>query len=103
MELKIAGDELQKALFRAQGIVDRKSTMPILANVLLSASKEGRLKVTAFDLDIGVVSEHPAEVLKEGEITLQAKILFDIAKNLPGAQGTLRKQENHYVELSSGR
>lgn len=102
MELKIAGDELQKALFRAQGIVDRKSTMPILANVLLSASKEGRLRVTAFDLDIGVVSEHPAEVIKEGEITIQARTLFDIVKNLPEATVTLRKQENHYVELKSG-
>ncbi|MBS2029911.1 MAG: DNA polymerase III subunit beta [Deltaproteobacteria bacterium] len=103
MELKIAVDELSKALFRAQGIVDRKTTMPILANVLLSASKEGRLKVTAFDLDIGVVSEHPAEVIKEGEITLQARTLFDIVKNLPEASVTLRKQENHYVELQSGQ
>lgn len=102
MELKIAADELSKALFRAQGIVDRKSTMPILANVLLSASKEGRLRVTAFDLDIGVVSEHPAEVIKEGEITIQARTLFDIVKNLPEATVTLRKQENHYVELKSG-
>ena len=90
MELKIAADELSKALFRAQGIVDRKTTMPILANVLLSASKDGRLKVTAFDLDIGVVSEHPAEVVKEGETTLQARTLFDIVKYLPEAQVTLR-------------
>jgi DNA polymerase-3 subunit beta len=103
MELKIAADELSKALFRAQGIVDRKTTMPILANVLLSASKDGRLKVTAFDLDIGVVSEHPAEVVKEGETTLQARTLFDIVKNLPEAQVTLRKQENHSVELKSGQ
>jgi DNA polymerase-3 subunit beta len=102
MELKIAVDELQKALFRAQGIVDRKTTMPILANVLLSAAKDGRLRVTAFDLDIGVVSEHPAEVVKEGEITLQARTLFDIVKNLPEATLTLRKQENHYVELTCG-
>jgi DNA polymerase-3 subunit beta len=102
MELKIAGDELQKALFRAQGIVDRKTTMPILANVLLSATK-GSLKVTAFDLDIGVVSEHPAEVLKEGEITLQARTLFDIVKNLPESQVLLRKTENQYVEITSGQ
>ena len=102
MELKVAVEELQKGLFRAQGIVDRKTTMPILANVLLRASKEGRLTLTAFDLDIGVVSEHPAEVIQPGEITLQARTLFDIVKNLPHAQVTLRKQENHYVEVVSG-
>lgn len=102
MDLKIATDELQKALFRAQGIVERKSTMAILSNVHLSASKDGRLKVTAFDLDIGVVSEHPAEVAKEGEITVHAKTLFDIVKALPEATIHLRKQENHYVEVKCG-
>ncbi len=102
MEFKIAGDELQKALFRAQGIVDRKTTMPILANVLLTASKSG-VKVTAFDLDIGIVSEHPAEVISEGDMTVSARTLFDIVKNLPEASVTLRKTENHYVQITSGQ
>jgi DNA polymerase-3 subunit beta len=102
MELKIVVEELQKALFRAQGIVDRKTTMPILANVLLSATKDGKLKVTAFDLDIGVVSEHPAEVMREGDITIQARTLFDIVKNLPEAQVLLKRLDNHYVEITSG-
>jgi DNA polymerase-3 subunit beta len=61
MEFRIAADELKKALYRAQGIVERKTTMPILANVLLTAGKSG-ITVTAFDLDIGIVSELPAEV-----------------------------------------
>src|SRR5580704_3655281 len=103
MELKIATDELAKALFRAQGIVDRKTTMPILANVLLSASKEGRLKVTAFDLDIGLLSEHAAEVLTPGEITLHARTLYDIVKAMPEASLRLKKQDNNYVEIVSGQ
>ena len=56
MEFRIAADELKKALYRAQGIVERKTTMPILANVLISAAKS-TITVTAFDLDTGVVSE----------------------------------------------
>jgi DNA polymerase-3 subunit beta len=55
MEFRIAADELKKALYRAQGIVERKTTMPILANVLINAAKSG-VTVTAFDLDTGVVS-----------------------------------------------
>src|SRR5262249_39757312 len=101
MEFRIAADELKKALYRAQGIVERKTTMPILANVLLNATKGG-VQVTAFDLDIGIVSEHPAEVTKPGAVTLSAKYVFDIVQNLPEAQVTLRKLNNNYVEITSG-
>ena len=73
MEFRIAADELKKALHRAQGIVERKSTMPILSNVLVNATKTG-VTVTAFDLDIGIVSDHPAEVIKPGAVTLSAKL-----------------------------
>jgi DNA polymerase III subunit beta len=101
MEFRIAADELRKALYRAQGIVERKTTMPILANVLVTAGKGG-VTVTAFDLDIGIVSEHPAEVTKPGAVTLSAKYVFDIVQNLPEAQVTIRKLPNNYAEISSG-
>lgn len=101
MEFKIAADELKKALYRAQGIVERKTTMPILANVLINAGKSG-VSVTAFDLDIGVVSEHPAEVMKPGAVTVSAKYVFDIVQNAPDAQLTIRRMQNNYVEISSG-
>ena len=101
MEFRIAADELKKALYRAQGIVERKTTMPILANVLLNATKAG-VQVTAFDLDIGVVSEHPAEVIKPGALTLSAKYVFDIVQNLPEAQVSIKKLPNNYAEITSG-
>ncbi len=101
MEFRIAADELKKALHRAQGIVERKSTMPILSNVLVNASKAG-VTVTAFDLDIGIVSEHSAEVVKPGAVTLSAKYVFDIVQNLPDAQLTLKKLPNNYAEITSG-
>lgn len=101
MEFRIAADELKKALHRAQGIVERKATMPILSNVLISAAKSG-VTVTAFDLDIGIVSEHPAEVIKPGAVTVSAKTLFDIVSFLPDAALTLKKLPNNYAEITSG-
>ncbi|MEW5738661.1 MAG: DNA polymerase III subunit beta [Myxococcota bacterium] len=101
MEFRIAADELKKALHRAQGIVERKATMPILSNVLVTAAKSG-VTVTAFDLDIGIVSEHQAEVTKAGAITVSARTLFDIVSFLPEAQVTVKKLPNNYAELTSG-
>lgn len=101
MEFRIAADELKKALHRAQGIVERKATMPILSNVLITASKTG-VTVTAFDLDIGIVSEHNAEVTKPGAVTVSAKTLFDIVSLIPDAHLTIKKLPNNYAEITSG-
>lgn len=101
MEFRIAADELRKALYRAQGIVERKTTMPILANVLINAGKTG-ITVTAFDLDIGIVSEHPAEVLKPGAVTVSAKYVFDIVQNAPEPTLNIKRLPNNYVEITSG-
>jgi DNA polymerase-3 subunit beta len=101
MEFRIGADELKRALYRAQGIVERKTTMPILSNVLITATKTG-IQVTAFDLDVGVVSEHPAEVTKQGSITVAARTLSDIAQNVPDQQMIIRKLPNHYAEIISG-
>ena len=101
MEFRIAADELKRALYRAQGIVERKTTMPILSNVLITATKTA-VQVTAFDLDVGIVSEHFAEVTKQGSITVAARTLFDIIQNVPEQQVTIRKLPNHYAEILSG-
>jgi len=101
MEFRIAAEELKRALYRAQGIVERKTTMPILSNVLVNATKAG-VQITAFDLDVGIVSEHPAEVTKPGSLTLSAKTVFDIVQNLPEPHLTVRKLPNQYAELQSG-
>lgn len=101
MELQIAVEELSKALYRAQGIVEKKSTMPILVNVLLDA-KPGMLTVTAFDLEIGITSEHRAEVMKEGRLAVNAKHLYDIVRTLPEPTVLLRRTENNYVEITCG-
>ncbi len=103
MELKIATSELAKALARSQGIVEKKSTMPILSHVLLEA-KSGHLVVSATDLDLAVSSEHgqDCEVSKEGALAVSARHLFDIVRALPETHVTLKRAHNNYLELKSG-
>jgi DNA polymerase-3 subunit beta len=102
MELKIGAQELARALGRSQGIVEKKSTMPILSHVLLEAKKGNLLHVSATDLDLSVSSEHACEVVKEGALAVPAKHLFEIVRSLPEQQVTLKKAGNNYLEVRSG-
>jgi DNA polymerase-3 subunit beta len=102
MELKIGAAELATALGRSQGIVEKKSTMPILSHVLLEAKKGTELVVSATDLDLAVSSEHACEVLKEGALAVSARHLYDIVKALPEQQVTLKRAHNNYLEVKSG-
>jgi DNA polymerase-3 subunit beta len=102
MELKIGVQDLAKALGRSQGIVEKKSTMPILSHVLLEARKAGQLVVSATDLDLAVSSEHACEVLKEGSVAVSARHLYEIVRALPEASVTLKRAQNNYLEVKSG-
>jgi len=102
MELKIGAQELARALGRSQGIVEKKSTMPILSHVLLEAKKGGVLHVSATDLDLSVSSEHPCDVQKEGALAVPAKQLFEIVRALPEPEVSLKKAGNNYLEVRSG-
>jgi DNA polymerase-3 subunit beta len=104
MELKIAVQELSRALSRSQGIVEKKSTMPILSHVLLEARKPGELVVSATDLDISVSGTYAkdVEVAKDGGLAVSARHLFDIVKALPEPTVTLKRQQNNYLEIRSG-
>jgi DNA polymerase-3 subunit beta len=102
MELKIGVTELAKALSHSQGIVEKKSTMPILSHVLLEAKKGTDLIVSATDLDLAVSSEHKCEVLKEGAVAVSARHLYEIVRALPEQTVTLKKAHNNYLEVKSG-
>src|SRR6266849_4370403 len=105
MELQIGIDEFSRALYRAQGIVEKKSTMPILASVLLEATQGeggGRLRASAFDLEIGVTGTHPAEVHRPGAVAIKHKELYDIVRTLPEKTCVLRREANNRVKITSG-
>ncbi len=102
MEIKITKNELLGGLSLVQGIVERKTTMPILANVLLEAKSKG-LTLTATDLEVGVTSNLAAEVITDGRVAVHARGLYDIVKELPNETVHLTVGENQWVEISCGR
>jgi len=82
MELVVRKTDLLRELQLFQGIVERKNTIPILANVLLEANG-AEMKMLATDLEVGLRSKCPATVSKSGSLTLPAKKLYEIVKALP--------------------
>ncbi len=82
MELVVRKNDLLRELQLFQGIVERKNTIPILANVLLDA-KDGEVKFLATDLEVGLRSKCEATVNKPGALTLPAKKLYEIVRSLP--------------------
>ncbi|MEM6356837.1 MAG: DNA polymerase III subunit beta [Pseudomonadota bacterium] len=89
MRVTIERGALLKAMSRAQGVVERKNTIPILANVLMEA-EGGELRLRATDLDIEVIERLPAMVETAGATTASAQLLHDIVRKLPdGANLTI--------------
>ncbi|MRR57335.1 MAG: DNA polymerase III subunit beta [Deltaproteobacteria bacterium] len=102
MEFAIAKDNFLKALQRVQGIVENRKTMPILSNVLIDARPE-RIDIIATDLEVGMKSSYPANVVKEGKITVSAKKLYEIIKELPESEIRFSTRENDWVDLRCGK
>jgi DNA polymerase-3 subunit beta len=82
MELVVRKNDLLRELQLFQGIVERKNTIPILANVLMEA-KGDELRFLATDLEVGLRSQCTASVAKSGSLTLPAKKFYEIIKSLP--------------------
>src|SRR5919206_4859386 len=102
MEIKAKRGELLATLYWTQSIVERRNTMPILANVLITAHK-GDIRLTATDLEVGVRGEVEGEVGKEGTVTVNAKKLYEIVREVPSDQVQLKRMENEWVEIRSGK
>jgi DNA polymerase-3 subunit beta len=103
MEFRIAKAEFLRGLRLAQGIADRKSTMPMLANVLLRTQGKNQLLVAATDLNVSLTAELKSHNASDGGIAILAKSLFDLVANAPGDEVTLKKADNHWAEIKSGK
>ncbi|MGF1509016.1 MAG: DNA polymerase III subunit beta [Myxococcota bacterium] len=103
MQFSIRVPDLAKALQRVQGIVEKKTTMPILGNALLETRGQDQLVVSATDLEIGLTGHYPARVETEGAVTLGAKALYDIVRSLPESEAQIEKAPNHFVEVRCGK
>jgi DNA polymerase-3 subunit beta len=102
MEFIIEKDQFLKALQKIQGIVEKRTSMPILSNVLLETT-ETSLLVTATDLEVGMKSSYTAEVISPGKITVSAKKLYEIVKELPNNPISFSTKDNDWVEIKCGK
>ncbi|MBH0177424.1 MAG: DNA polymerase III subunit beta, partial [Nitrospira sp.] len=102
MKVRIGRDELLTGLQRVQGVVEKRNTMPILSNVLLEARQEGA-EIVATDLEIGMRGLYKAAVLETGGVTISARKLFEIIKELPSGDIELTTGENNWTTIQTGK
>lgn len=102
MEFTVSKSDLVRELSLSQGVVEKKTTIPILSNVLLEADGE-HLIITATDLELGIRCNCPAQVVKPGAGTIPARRLLDYVRLLPDAELSVKLQENHWAQIVCGR
>jgi DNA polymerase-3 subunit beta len=95
-------DELLTGLQRVQGVVEKRNTMPILSNILLEAKPEGA-EVVATDLEIGMRGLYKASVLQAGGVTVSARKLYEIIKELPEGEIELTSGDNNWTTIHAGK
>lgn len=102
MRVTIARDELLTALQRVQGVVEKRNTMPSLANVLLEAKPEG-LDILATDLELGMRGLYQAKVSESGSVTFSARKLYEILKEIKEPELELSVSDQSLVTIRAGR
>ncbi len=103
MDFLVQKETLSDAIQIVQSAITQKSSLPILANVLLEVS-EDKLRLTATDLDIGICASIPVSVVQKGAITVPAKKFFDIIRALPdGSEINISLKKNNSITIKSGR
>ncbi len=106
LEISVSRAELLRELTAAQSVVERKTTIPILSNFLFEATGEGdqgRLTITATDLDQSLRTSCAARVKKPGACTIPARKLYDYIKLLPEGDISIKLMDNHWVQIRAGR
>jgi DNA polymerase-3 subunit beta len=101
MDLTLNRSTLLEELQLLQGVLERRTTIPILSNVLLTAEGD-QLQIAATDLDVTVFSRCAANIRREGRATIQGKVFFDLVRSLPADTFDLTYLENR-VEVRSGQ
>ncbi len=102
MKVTITREQLQEGLVAVAASIPAKTTLPILSNILLEATKDG-LRLSGTDLDISVGTQVPASVDQEGAITLPARKLVEIVRELPSAAIRVTGAGEQRVTIECGR
>src|SRR4051812_15618439 len=101
MEFTVRKFDLLQELTLIQGVVERKTTIPILANVLVRA-EGGELGIVATDLEIGLKSVCPVKMTTPGTVTLPAKRLYEIVRALPDKEIKFKRGDANWVTVTCG-
>jgi DNA polymerase-3 subunit beta len=102
MKLSVEKKDLLNMIARAQNIVEKRNTMPILVNVLLEA-KTSSMRGFATDLEVSLTDEITANVKSPGKVAVNAKSLFEIIKELPEGKIDLERKENNWLKITQNR
>ncbi|MBI3070713.1 MAG: DNA polymerase III subunit beta [Deltaproteobacteria bacterium] len=103
MKLAVKKEVLASALYRVQGVAERKSTTPALSHVLVEALKEGVVRISATDLEIAITGDYAAKVDEPGKVLVSARSLFEITRSVTGEDVQLRSREGGELEVKAGR
>jgi DNA polymerase-3 subunit beta len=102
LELEIERNSFLSTLYKAQGVVDKKSTVNVLSHLLIEPSADG-LKLTGTDYDVVLEAHLDARVLHGGSACINGKSLFDVMKSLDAPEVYLKVLDTHWVEVKAGR
>src|SRR6185503_12776130 len=102
MEVSVRREDLVRGLYLVQGVVERRNTLPILSNVLIEPT-EGGIALTATDMEVGLRGVVPAQVKKKGTTTLNARKLYEIAREVTADEITLKVGQAGWVDVHAGR
>ncbi len=102
MEISVGRKDLLNELSAIQAVIERKTTIPILSNLLMEADGDS-VRITATDLDQAIRTSCAAKVKKPGSCTIPARKLFDYVKLLGEGDVSIKLLENHWVQIRSGR
>jgi len=100
MEFTIKQKALKEELGYVQGIVEKKSTIPVLSNILIESIGGNTVRITGTDLDVTIRCEAEAEIAQAGSMCIQARKLFDIVRLLPDADVHFKKDDKDWVKLT---
>jgi DNA polymerase-3 subunit beta len=102
MEFIINREAFLNGLQKTLGVVEKKTNMPILNNVLIRTEKE-KIKIVATDLEIGLIVRTDAKIVSDGEITLSARRLYEMVRQAEGEEVSLQKNDENMVKITSQR
>ncbi|MGD2246413.1 MAG: DNA polymerase III subunit beta [Candidatus Aminicenantes bacterium] len=102
MKFSTKKKDISSELQLLQGIVEKRNTMPILANILVNV-KEKEIELIGTDLEVGLKTHFPAKIQETGSITLSGKKVFEIVKSLPeGKEVTFQENDDLTMQITSG-